>query len=106
VHFSLSPPSEFNICVECEINTSAYKTYSRIILIGLSCEGDDAVENGKVEMEILRVGIISRFPTVNILSSVRNDTLSNCDSVDKCKSCSNAKAHLSPLEGNNEVVLY
>lgn len=103
---SLSPPSEFNICVEFEINTCAYKTYSRIILIGLPCEGDDAVENDKLELEILRVGLICRFPTVNILSSVRNDTLSNCDSVDKSKSCSKAKAHLSPLEANNEVVLY
>jgi len=102
---SLSPPSEFNICVEFEINTSAYKTYSRIILIGLPCEGDDAVGNDKLELEILTVGLISRFPTVNILSSLRNDTLSNCDFVDKSKSCSNAKAHLSPLEGNNEVVL-
>jgi len=42
--------------------------------------GDDTVENDKVELEILRVGLISLFPTVNILSSVRNDTLSNCDS--------------------------
>lgn len=105
--FQLSPPSEFNICeLEFEINTSAYKTYSRIILIGLPCEGDDAVENDKLELEILRVGLISRFPTVNILSSLRNDTLSNCVSVDKSKFCSNAKAHLSLLEGNNKVVLY
>lgn len=102
---SLFPPSEFNIYVEFEINTSAYKTYSRIILIGLPCEGDGAVENDKFELETLTVGLISRFPTVNILSSLRNDTLSNCDSVDEPKSCSNAKAHLSPLEGNNEVVL-
>ena len=106
VYLSLPPPSEFNIFIESEINTSACKVQSRGILLGLPCEGDDAVENCKLELEILSVGLISLFPTVNILSSARNGILSNCDSEDKSEFCSNAKAHLSPLQGNNEAVLY